>query len=436
MRGTLAAMLAAAVLAAALPAAGASPVTLEEAIQTARKANAMLPVAATGVQIAEQQRLEAEAARRLRLALDGDFIYAPPDGYDPVVTNLGEERFQLAGDKILYDGGALAAGLRQATALRGAAGARYRQAARDVEYGVRTQFAELLAAQKEIIALDEAVRRLERYRSLLESRHAAGESVAAALSRTVVQEGTARADVIAAQARRDAARMALDTLMGRPPDAVLEPAELPPPSPPAPSPSSSGPATPDVEAARFEAAAAGAAVEVARAEPKPHLQLHADVGLWGSDTSHAVPLDFAAIHPGATFADRLKRDLGYSVGLFVSWPLTDFGAIRARIARAELASRQAAQAETATRQQVTAQWSQARTAMEHAFRQLEELKKAVPAARDAVLEAESRYFGGAGSYLEVLDAFTAAADTATRAVEAELAYRQAEALMLRWEGHP
>jgi hypothetical protein len=45
----------------------------------------------------------------VQLALTGDFMFAPPNGYDPVVTNVGEERLQLSAVKLLYDGGAAVA---------------------------------------------------------------------------------------------------------------------------------------------------------------------------------------------------------------------------------------------------------------------------------------------------------------------------------------
>jgi outer membrane protein TolC len=85
------------------------PLTLEKAIAIAQAANARLPVAALDIQIREQTQREAEAVRRVQLALTGDFMFAPPNGYDPVVTNAGEERFQLSAGKLLYDGGAAVA---------------------------------------------------------------------------------------------------------------------------------------------------------------------------------------------------------------------------------------------------------------------------------------------------------------------------------------
>lgn len=413
-----------------------SALTLDHAIAVARVANAGLPVAALEVQIGEEARREAEAVRRVQLALTGDFVFAPPNGYDPVLTNGGEERFQLSAGKLLYDGGASAAAIRQADARRGVAAARYRQAVRDVDFEVRVRFAELLAAGREITAQRAGLDRLREYESLLESRQRAGQAVAADILRTRVEITSAEAAVIDAETRQDGARIALNHLMGRDPDTFLTPAPLPPPAPPAGSSPAPWQSVPEIDAAKQAADAASAALEIARAEKKPHLTLLADAGLWGSDTTQFVPTDYAATHPGATFGDRLRRDLGYSVTLNFYLPLTGFGAIRARIAQAALAVEQAQKNQHATETQAAYEWNLARKVMGRAFRQYQMFSGAEPVARDAFLEAESRYRGGAGSSLEVLDAFSKSVQTAVRAAAAELAYREAEALALRWGEQP
>ncbi len=436
MSGTGSAILLAAAALAGTGAEAQSPLTLEEAMAAAHEANARLPVAALDVEIAREGRLEAEAQRRVELILGGDFWYAPPDGYDPVVTNGGEERLQVIAQKPLYEGGALKAGVRQATAQRRVATARYRQAERDVDYQVRLSFAEALAAEADVAARRESLQRLSGYRSYLESRRRAGQAVSAEVLRTTVQIATTRAAMVAAEERRDSARMGLNHLMGRPPESALELAPLPPPPPPPTMPPAPGGTVPELAAARGEVEVAAAAVDIARALRKPHLSLQADAGLWGSGTSYLVPPDFAAGHPGADFGDRLRRDLGYSVTVNVSWPVTAFGVLRARIAQAELALDQAGRSQVAVQEAVSLQQALARRAMEHAYRRYRELSGAAPTARDAYLEAESRYRGGTGSFLEVLDAFVAAGDVAVQTAAAEFACRQAEAAALRWAGGP
>jgi len=412
------------------------PITLEDALAAARRANAELPVASYDVRIAQQRRREAEAMRRAQLKLDGDLWIAPAPGYDPVITNLGEDRLQLGVRKTLYDGGALRAGAAQARAEVAASEARYRLAEGDVDLEVRQQYAAILAAERELDARREGLERLGSYLSLLEERQRSGQAVAPDLLRTRVRLATDRAALVAAEQSADQARTALDVLMGRAATAPLALAPLPAPAAPASASDEPWRGVPELAAAEHDVEAAEAASRAAGAQLRPQVSASADAGLWGSDTTRLVPDDFAAGHPGATLGDRLRRDLGYSFRLDFSLPLFDSGVYAARIAQARLAAEQARQEVRAQSASAERQWSEARQSMARAYEQYEILVAAEPQARDAYLEAESRYRGGTASYLEVLDAFSASVDTAVAAVEAELAYRSAEALVLRWGGTP
>src|SRR5689334_22445984 len=79
--------------------------TLEDALGLARAANVKLPAAAAETEIAREKLREARAERWLKVAIEGDFIDAPSGSYDPILTNLGEERLQVTAKQPLYDGG-------------------------------------------------------------------------------------------------------------------------------------------------------------------------------------------------------------------------------------------------------------------------------------------------------------------------------------------
>jgi outer membrane protein TolC len=411
------------------------PVTLEEALDEARATNARLPLPALDVSAANEKRNEARAARWLKVALDGDFILSPPSGYDPVVTNLGEERIQVVGRQPLYDGGALKAAMQRAEADLAGAGARYRQAVRDVELEVRSRFAEILEAESEVQVRRDGIERLRTYRVSLQSRRAAGQGVTADLLKTDVRVASEEANVLEAERRQGESRLALNDLMGRDPTAPLDLAPLPPPSPPEGQAGEPWATTPELEAAEAGVRSAEADIAATAAERKPHLFLTADFGLWGSDTWHAVPPDVRlAYAPNATFGDRLRRDAGYSFSLFFSWPLWDTGGYQARKAEAGIALEQARRRVEIERRASRLQWQQASTALGNLYRQIELLSRAAPDARDSYLEAESRYRGGAASALEVLDAYAASVDAAVRLAQAVGQYRVARAVQLRWGG--
>ena len=419
-------------LALAAMAGAQTPVALEDAVREARAANARLPLPAFDVAIAREKRTEARAERWLRVAVEGDFVYAPPSGYDPALTNLGEFRLQAVGRQPLYDGGARRAAVAKAEAELQAAQKHYRVEEKDLEIEVISRYNELFSAREEIAARREGLSRLDSYRTSLKSRQASGQAVAADLMKTDVRAASEEASLLEAQKRADDARLELNDLMGRDPQALLEISPLPVPDRSVSGPSRGWEDVPEIAAAQSEASAADAVLSSARAERRPHLDLSADFGFWGSDTSRLVPLDLKQRDPDATFLDRIHRDAGYSFTLTLSWPVFDFGAIRARVAQADLALRQARQKVEVARRDARLKWAQARSAIETLGREVELLSRAAPAARDAFLEAESRYRGGAATSLEVLEAYSSAVDASVRLSDAAARYRIARALADRW----
>ncbi|HXM79746.1 MAG TPA: TolC family protein [Thermoanaerobaculia bacterium] len=408
------------------------PMTLEDVLRESRAANARLPMPAIDVEIAREKESEARAERWLKVAVEGNFLYAPPNGYDPAITNAGEARLQLVGRQPVYDGGARRAAVLRGEAEVAAAGARYRVAVKDLDLEVRTRYSEYIQAGAEAAARRQGIERLENYRTSLKSRQASGQGVASDLLKIDVRLASERASIVDAEGRRESARVALNALMGRSPEAPLSLAPLPPPAPAVLRRDPGSDRVPDVVEAEAAERAAGADVTTARAERRPHLLLTADVGFLGSDTSRWIPADLLAADRNATFGDRLRRDAGYSVGLSLTWPVWDLGAIQARIRQAELRQKSAQQNIVFQKREAARQWAQAQTALATVYSLIQILTESAPAARDAYLEAESRYRGGAATAFEVLESYVASVDAAVRLNEAISRYRIAQALAVRW----
>ncbi len=397
-------------------------VSLDAALREARAANAHLPLPALQVTIAGERQSEARAERWLKVAVEGDFLYAPASGYSPVLTNLGDARFQVVARQPLYAGGAIKAGADRAGAGVEAARARYRMAEGDLELEVRSRFSELEESSLEVAIRREGIERLKTYATSLRSRQASGQGVAADLLKTEVRAALEEATLAETEQRRDDTRLALNELMGRDPAAPLELEPLPPPEPPSETDPAAWQGAPEVIAAEADTRSAEAATTIARAERLPHLFFTADAGFWTADTTSL----------GAHFWDRLWRDGGYSLSLVFVWPVWDPGAARARIAQADLGLREARLQLNAQRRDARLNWERAQTAMRHLHRQIEILSRAVPDARDSYLQAESRYRGGTATALEVLDANAASVEGAVRRIEVIARYRVARAVALRW----
>src|SRR5579864_2984601 len=399
-----------------LPAAAQEPLTLDAALREADSANALLPVARSEVAAAGERVRAAEGLLWPSLSVGGDIHDGTPSAYA-----AGDARLQLIADQVIYDGGALRAGLRARRAEVRSARAHYRVAEKDLHVAVMARFSEFLTVQDELAIRREGIARLESYLTGVEARGAAGQGVAGDILRTRVRLGTEQANATDAERRLAEVRLELNDLLGRDHAAPLVLAPLPPPAPP---PSDSGEAwvdAPDVHQAAAEHDAAVAAVGIARAGRRPALALSANAGAQprlGGPTSSAI------LNTGS--------GLGLEVTLSLAWPIWDKGVYGARLAEARIAAEQTGQVETAVRRQARLAWRRAVEDLRHAYEEVGTRARTLPVARDSYLQAESLYRGGGGTALEVLDAYAAWIDASNAHASAVLAYRLAEAQVERW----
>jgi outer membrane protein len=401
----------------AAQAASQEPLRIEDALREARTANASLPVAHSDSLIARARVREARAAFGPRFSVDGDVHAGTPIAY---TGNDG--RLQLVVDQTLFAGGGLRAGVRVAEAQARAAGARYRIAEKDVELEVRTRYSEFLRIEEELAFRREGIARLNTYLSGIQARHAAGQGVADDLAKTRVRLGAETADLADAERRLDEARLELNDLLGRVPDAPLvlsplaPPAELPPDSV-----AETWAVGPDVRSADADVDAAVARITVARAAGRPHLSVNADAGV-------------EPLFPGTETGTGLNTGQGWGmeVTLSLSFPFWDGGANRARVVQAQIGDVHARQVATVTRRKARLEWLRARAALASLYRQVEARRRNVPIAQDSYLQAQSLYRGGAATALGVLDAYSAWFEASQAAADAVLNYRIAEAQFIRW----
>ena len=412
-------------LVVAFPVLTQETLTLDQALSEARAANLRLPLPAFEVQVLHARQREAIAEKWLKVAVEGGFIYAPfySHGYDPIITNLGEARIQVAARQPIYAGGSIVAGIERANAAAAAGEARYRIAERDLELEVRSRYYELDSALAEQAIRQSAIERIRGYLRLLEGRKASGQAVAGDVYRTQVRADLEESNRLDAAQHSDDARLELNALLGREPAGALSLAPLPSPDEPVTRDvAAPWENAPEIVQARAEARGAEAETVIARSERLPHLSLGADMGLWTADTMHL----------NADFWNRLWFNRGYSVSMLLSWSIWDRGALDSRIAAADLGFQQAQRAVEAERHDAYTKWAQAMAAEKRLYEQMTLLTRVVPEARDSYLEAESRYRGGAGTALEVLDAYAAATEAAVKLNDVTARYRIAQAVAARW----
>lgn len=404
------------VVLAPLRIAAQEPLTLDAALREADSANALLPVARYGIAAAGERVRAAEGRLWPSLSVEGDLHDGTPAAYA-----AGDARLQLVADQVIYDGGALRAGVRSLRAQARSAHARYRVAQKDLDLAVRSRFSELLMIQDELAIRREGIARLETYLTGVQARQAAGQGVAGDVLRTRARLGTEQANVTDAERRLADARLELNDLLGRDPATPLALAALPAPTPPPTDSIGRWTDVPDVHQAVADYDAAVAAEGIARAGRLPALAISANAGaqpLLGGTTSGAV------LNTGS--------GLGLEVTLSLAWPVWDRGVYRARLAEARINAEQAGQVETAVRRQARLAWQRAFGDLRHAYDEVTTRAATVPVARDSYLQAQSLYRGGGATALEVLDAYSSWIDASDAYAGAVLTYRLAEAQVRRW----
>lgn len=403
---------------AAAPAQTATPgrITLEEALAEGRAANARLPLARLDEAIAETGIREARGALRPSIGVEGRIHDGTPNDYA-----TGDALLVLAVEQSLYDGGGHRAGIRAARATRTAANAGYRASVRDVELAIRFRYAEILATEHELEALRSGLERLTAYVEAIRVRRAGGEGVGADLLRATARLAEERARAASYERRMTGLRQELNDLIGRDPDAPLELASLPDPSP-ALEPESDAPwqSSPDLAQALAQQDAARWQLDQTKAERKPHLSLRADAG--------TQPVLGSA--SGAGLNDG--EGPGAALTLNLSLPLWNGGSLAARSQAAELAVERASRETVRVRRETRLEYASARSELLHLVEEIMLRRDGVPAARDSYLQAASQYRGGDGTALEVLDAYSSWIDARLAAEETLLAYRAAEARLIRW----
>lgn len=417
--GPLAALLVAAAASPASMRAQSTPVdtlTLERALAAGQAANARLLLGRIDEKAATTRVAEARGALLPDVSVQGRLHDGTPDAYA-----TGDGLLVLAVDQPLYDGGMRRAGVRAARAESAVTGAGYRIDARDVELQIRLEYASILATEHEVEILEAGVDRLSAYVDAIRARSGGGEGVGGDLLRASSRLATERARISSYRRQLNELRQQFNDLIGRDPDAPLRLAPLPSPGPTLEAPTDEAWLhTPDFDRALAEQEVARWQLDQVRAERRPHLSLHADAGtqpLLGSDSG-------AGLNDG--------EGPGAALTLNLSLPLWNGGAISARRQGAELAVQRAAGEVERVRRQARLEFANARGDLRHLLDEVALRRDAVPIARDSYLQAESEYRGGAGSALEVLDAFTSWVDARLAAEETLLGYRAARARLIRW----
>jgi len=393
----------------ALAAADTAPVTLDEALAAAAKANVDLLLSATDRDAAGVEayaswagilpRLDVQAVFENNFNSSGQTLTITPVSLSPVQY---EKIIVTTPSNIpIFDGFKSWANIERFKLLVKAADKQYDDAALNVAFDVTSRFYDLVRAERSLKVLEEAVARSEVLVRRTDELYQAGRAPRSETYAAQVTLGNDRISAEQQRARVADARVALSLALGRGADPALEvvpPAGLDRTTFSEPLSQESlvdlaKRTRPLLAANQQRILAAGQEVRAAASGYWPSLQANASYGrqspwLYGT---YGVYGDFS-------------QQFGVNVGVTLSWNIFEGRLTSANVQRANVSERRAQlQAEQALLQ-VTGQIARARSSyltLSVSARLAEENLKA---AEENLKLAERRYDAGAGTQVEVRDA--------------------------------
>jgi outer membrane protein len=363
--------------------------TLQEAVASAFSTNPQLEIERYRTDIARENLDLARSAGlpQVNLSASGGYEYVDTN----TVPNFGTGDRPIASTQLqaiqpVYTGGRISAGIRRARAGIDSADRTFDAARQDLILDVVTAYVDVRRDRETV-----AIRK--------NNVEVTGEQVRAAEDRFEVGVVT-RTDVAQAQARLEGARAALagaeaalqgseafyEFLTGQKPGALAEP----PPFPPLPLDVEAAFAdananNPSILAAREDLKAAGAGVDIARADGRPQISVVGTAGLQ------------------ETWGDTSRRDTNVSAVAQGRIPLFTGGAVKAQVNSAKLQREQARRRIDAFETQVRAQVAQSWYSYSAANRAIEASRRQVEAAEIAYEGAKEELAVGVRTTLDVLD---------------------------------
>ena len=368
--------------------------------------------------------------RRPDFFLSSGATVAPAWSYDPALTNLGEYHAQVGMDWTLSDGGR-----RDRARERGRIGAesaRERRLLASREAGLQAASLALRWLRVNDVAgtLADARAGLMNMEALVSAGVRSGARSPADSIRLALALEDAALEIESTNADARITQIELLAALGKPLASAVVVRPLEPPQARDPSPADSitllegAGQRPEVALARLEESTARLEVLEVSRRNAPTVDLGLDAGLMGSDLTSAVPSSLTAQNPGATFADRLNRDLGASAAVTFRLPVLDRAltpAADSRSAASQATAVRRAEAERGEQLQVMellARWRSAAQRMRLA-------ESVAIRAESHYLRTKSLYAGGATTLFDVLDALQILKDARVHRAESREDLRMA-----------
>lgn len=381
-------------------------ITLDEAIARALKVAPSLESAAAQTDL-NRGRIE-EARAPLFPWISGNGEYYQPSGYDKTISNGGLTQGQLGLTYTAFDGGRRSALLRAARYAAQAATLGLKAAQAQVVFDTTVAYFDLLRESETQAELSTSAGRLAKYVNIVEALQRSGRAIANDVLTLRVTRDAGELSLAAARQAQAQASILLGSMIGDFDDTSLVVAEvsgLPPP------PIGDFARTPAYQAAVRQLQAAKLAVDAARAERFPNLNLTLTTGWQGINPPKTFGHHFGASYDGA-----------------VTVPIFQGGLVRSHIDQALAGERAALAQQGQIELQVKRDLAAVNVRYQGALDQLAILHRSQQSASDAFALDWTRFLGGGNvTILEVTNAYQQAENLRVARYDQEFNARQAAA---------
>jgi outer membrane protein TolC len=387
-------------------------IKISDAIARARLYGGQVQGAGFAVAQAQQDTLQARAARLPSVNAFNQFIYTEGNGTPSgvFVANDGvhvyNEQAQVHEEVLSF---VRHGEVNRARAAEAVARARVEVAARGLNATVIQDYYSIVAAQRKLANSQRSVAEAERFLDITQKQERGGEVAHADVVKARIDLEQRRRDLKEAQLAIDKAKIALGVLIFpafstdfNVVDDFEDPAILPPMDEAQAQASSS---SPDLKAANATIQQAGYEVNIARYQYLPSLALDLFYGIDANQFAvHSTDAQATGRSTLPNFEVASRNNLGYVAQATLNIPVWNWGATRSKIKQAEMKREQAQLDLSLAQRTLQSNLAAAYAEAQGALSQIESLRGSVDLANESLRLTLLRYQAGEATALEVVDA--------------------------------
>ncbi len=387
-------------------------IRLEDAIARARQYGGQVQSAGFAVSQAQQDTVQARAARLPSVNAFNQFIYTQGNGTPSGVfvandgVHIYNEQAQVHEEVLSF---VRHGEVNRALAAEAVARARVEVAARGLNATVIQNYYGIVAAQRKLANSQRSVTESERFLDITRKQERGGEVAHADVVKAQIDLEQRKRDLKEAQLAIDKAKIALGVLIFpafSTDFTVVDDFEDRPALPAiAEAQAQASASSPDLKAAQASIQQAGYEASIARYQYLPSLALDVFYGIDANQFAiHSTDAQATGRSTLPNFEVASRNNLGYVVQATLNIPVWNWGATKSKVKQAEMKREQAQLEMTVAQRTLQSNLAAAHAEAQGAFSQINSLRGSVDLSNESLRLTLLRYQAGEATALEVVDA--------------------------------